>query len=252
MLIAILTDDLEEDILRRYACDSLGKIGDEKALPHIRSVLSSDDPYLRAYAVSAISNFEGQEVEEILMQALRDSFWRVRVSALESLAETDHTEAIPAMKFKAKHDPEKNVRLEAVESLADMDKGEAWDFLEESLKDQSTPFELRIASAEQLIKKHLDQSLNAIKEVLKTEMEKKNSNLLKYTAKLLFDAKAEGLREIYLNLLNYRDYQVQIYAVWGIEKNGFSDLVPKLEEVIEGAYHPSVKGVAKSAIETLE
>ena len=83
----ILADEGEDITLRRFACDSIGKLGDPEAVPTLLKALESNDNLLRAYAISAVGSFPGKETEGILLSALRDSFPRVRELAAERIGD---------------------------------------------------------------------------------------------------------------------------------------------------------------------
>ncbi len=248
----ILKDESEADILRRYACDSLGKIGNISSLPLIKSILSSEDPYLRSYAVSAVSNYRQEETADILIQALRDSFWRVRLTALRAIAEGGYFEAFPAVKYKMENDPESNVRTEAVKTISAFDKGEAWDYLKSYYRNSKNPVETRLTVCEQLINNNLDNSVSVIKEVIKEEWDNRNSSLLEYTAKFLSSSESAQLKDVYRRLLSHPSHLIQIYAVRGIDKNNFTDLVPEIEMLLETHLHPASERAAKLALENLQ
>ena len=73
----------EDARCREAAVAALGAIGDERALPTIIAALEDKAP-VRRRAVVALSNFEGDEVDEALARASEDRDWQVR-AAVEQL-----------------------------------------------------------------------------------------------------------------------------------------------------------------------
>ena len=250
-LIDILDDIDEEKSWRWTACEALGKIGDEEALPAIKNALVDKDTYLRSYAVKALSGFDSPEIEKTLIQALRDSFWRVRVAAAESLGEMKSSAAVDILIYKAGKDPEKNVKLAAVEALGEIGGGKSFDYLRELYSGTTTAQSVRTKAAEILIEKDLPATLDTIKTVLAEEWEKEISPVLSYTCKFLSMSKNGGLAGLFERMLNHDDVAIKIYGIRGAELNKTSELKKRIESLTEDGVNNAVRKAALSALEKL-
>ncbi|MFW5769303.1 MAG: HEAT repeat domain-containing protein, partial [Spirochaetota bacterium] len=129
LLIDIARDQGESLTMRRFAADSLGRIGSPRAADTLEELYLQDDPYLRANAVYSLGLIGGPAAEAILFAALRDEFWRIRVSAAEAIGEAGIKEGIDILTYKAQNDPEIQVRTAAVEALGKIGGGKSFDFL---------------------------------------------------------------------------------------------------------------------------
>ena len=67
-------------LCREAAVAALGAIGDVRGLPAILAA-TKDKAAVRRRAVLALSPFEGEEVDEVLVRALSDRDWQVRQAA---------------------------------------------------------------------------------------------------------------------------------------------------------------------------
>jgi len=251
ILIDILEDIDEEKSWRWNACEALGKIGHPDALPSIELALQDSDTYLRAYAVKALATFEGDDIEDTLIQSLKDSFWRVRVSAAEALGELKSTEAVDILIYKAKKDPENNVKIAAVAALGEISNNEALDFLKELYRKSNTPPSVRTRSAEIIIEKDITGSLQVITEVIDQEWEKDNSAVLSYTCKFLSKAESPKLEPVFERMLGHNDVAVKIYGIRGIQLNGFGGMKKRLEELTDEKINNAVRKAALGAIEQM-
>lgn len=260
MLSRIATDISEEDSLRQYAADSLGRIGAPESLSTLTELLSSSNSLLRAYAISAIGNYAGEEATALLADGLRDSFWRTRVAALEGIARGAQkardagneveTSIVAAVVYKARQDPERPVRLAALAALGALGTEEAVSALIDLYESERQPVEIRTASAEQLIEHHIDAAREVFDRVVVAEWEKENSRVLDYTAKTLSETEHDGLAPFFERLLDHPNYIIRIYGVRGIATNSLLAYEGTLQRIAE-EQPPALRNSARAALERM-
>lgn len=250
-LADILDDEDEDPTLRRFACDSLGKIADVRALPGIRKALDSGDNILRAYAVSALGNFPGEETMNILLTSLRDSFPRVRELAAERLGDLRSEEAVDILIYRAGRDPEKRVRLASFRSLSRIGNGKAVGFLREYLEGERNAQEFRILAAEELAERHPDAIEKSADKIMTQEWSKDNSVILDAICKIMSQKEHAGFGQHFEKMLQHRSFIIQIYGIRGIQKNGLSRFRTQVEEFTKDKYHPQLRRTAMTAMERL-
>lgn len=248
----ILADEGENPVWRRYACASLGKIGDEAALPVIEKVLYDQDAMLRSYAVGSLQYFEGDRVVDLLIAALKDSFWRVRLSAAQALGTMQAVEAVPILIFKAEKDPEMNVRIEAVRALGAVADSASLDALGRFYGQDLTPVGLRVISAELLAEKDLPNSLDLFKNVIERHWGKDTTRILERTAQILSRTESPLLEPFYARFLDSGDMVVMIYGMRGIAKNRVVSLKEAVEKLSGEGNHRSIRREALAALEQFE
>jgi HEAT repeat protein len=250
LLDKIVSDENESKSLRWRACQSLGKIGGEDAFESISALLNDDDPILRSYAVNSLGYLDQKGTVDILIDALRDSMWRVRVQAAEALGRKQAAEAFEILKFKAQYDPDtRNVRLAAVKAIGQLDTGKGYDFLREIYRDSSTPIGLRAKAIEILVEDSLSASLEVMNEVLDEEWQKDKSYILDYTCKMLSTRKSPHLVPLYERMLNHPSHiNLLIYGLRGIRLNKIGSLRNEVEKLTSDEVSRGVRSLAKSVL----
>ncbi|MCX7949966.1 MAG: HEAT repeat domain-containing protein, partial [Treponemataceae bacterium] len=71
----------------------------QETLPAILEALRSADPNVRAAAVGALGPFSGSEVDQAILDAFRDSFYKTRIGAARAAGDRKLTAAIPFLRF---------------------------------------------------------------------------------------------------------------------------------------------------------
>ncbi len=248
-----VSDDDESKSLRWRACQALGKIGGEKAYESVSSLLNEEDPILRSYAVNSLGYFDQEGVVDILIDALRDSMWRVRVQAAEALGRKQDNKALDILKYKAEYDPDiRNVRLAAVKAIGKIDGEEGYSFLRKLYSSSDTPLGLRTASIKILVEENLTPSLDAINKVMKEEWEKDESYILDYTCKMLSTKKSNELKPLYKKMLNHPSHiNLLIYGLRGVQLNKISSLKAEVEKLTGDSVSRGVRSLAKSVLTEL-
>lgn len=84
-VLALLTVDHDDALVREAAVAALGAIGDDAGLPAILTA-TKDKATVRRRAVLALAPFEGKAVDAALREASQDRDWQVRQAA-EDLSE---------------------------------------------------------------------------------------------------------------------------------------------------------------------
>jgi HEAT repeat protein len=250
-LMSLLDDEDEDITIRRYACDSLGKIGDPEALPSIKAAMESGDNILRAYAVSSLGFFPGEENSAILTAALRDPFPRVRELAAERLGDINYADAVDILIYRARRDPEKRVRQAAVRSLSKIGSSAAVTFLQEFLEGERNPGDLRSLAAEELTEKHPSAMKETAAKIMNQEWDKDRSPMLDIVCKLLSQKEYSGFDGLYERMLGHKSFIIQIYGIRGIQKNHVSGLRSQVEQLSAEGHHPQLRRNALSALEEL-
>jgi HEAT repeat protein len=247
----IREDEEATSTLQRYAIDTLGKLGDPRALPTILFQMGSDDAFTRAYAVSALASFETPEADRAVVTALRDEFWRVRVAALQTIRERALSEALPAVMYVVRRDPERRVRLEAIETLAVLDSSDGWALLHERFRSTRTGIEERGAIAQAMIEHDLGASMETLMEVMQQEWETENSRVLDTIGRLVSQADDPRIEPIAARLLDHPNYILQIYGLRAMGRNRLTGLREIAENREGEGNHRAVRQAAIRALEQL-
>jgi HEAT repeat protein len=250
-LIAVVDNRDEERIWRMYAAASLGEIGDPRAIPHLRALFGESDSLIKAYAASALANFNMQEVEGLLQQGLRDSNVRVRVAAAKGLANEQARDSVDILIYKAKNDPERQVRLQAIEALGAIGTPRAFAYLQELYANKIALPVYREAAFDALCENALQENLDVFREVIEQEWGAKDQKVVEFTARKLSTTEAPGLKWFYERFLDSPNVYVRIYALRGIGRNGLRTLRAKVEKISTEDPYPAARQAALSVLEDL-
>ena len=250
-LIAVVDNKDEERIWRMYAAASLGEIGDPRAIPHLRALFGESDSLIKAYAASALANFNMQEVEGLLQQGLRDANVRVRIAAAKGLANEQARDSVDILIYKAKNDPERQVRLQAIEALGVIGTARAFACLQELYANKIALPVYREAAFNALCENALQANLDVFREVIEQEWGAKDQKVVEFTARKLSTTEASGLKWFYERFLDSPSVYVRIYALRGIGRNGLRTLRDKVEKISAEDPYPAARQVALSVLESL-
>lgn len=244
-LLAIARSQDEDKVRRMYAADSLGKIGDARALPVLRAMFAENDALIRLYAASALSRFGLDEVFTNLVQGLRDENVKVREQSAKALAREltapQAQTALPILSYKAKLDPEPSVRLASIQALGAIGGDEAMKVLLTIYGSSDYPLASREAALGILAAHALSLSLESIRSVINAEWTSFDARELESTAKVLSTIKSAELKDLYVKFLESKDAVVRSYGVRGIALNGFSDLKQKVKQIADQDPNPGTR-----------
>ena len=178
-LVEVIGNAENRYVLRMAALDSVSKTGDPAAKEAVIGALTADNPNVRSSAVGALGAFTGADVDQAILDAFRDSFFRTRLGASEAAGRRKLAEAIPYLRYRALNDETPTVRDEAVKALGAMavDGGEALTSLLELFEGEKNPDRIRALAAEQLIKTDKDAYSGKVRAVM-DDAKKKNRTAL--------------------------------------------------------------------------
>ncbi len=251
-LVRIVGATAEDATLRRYAADSLGRIGDARAIEPLSALLRSDDTMLRAYAVNGLGHFEGEEVERSLTAALRDSYWRVRVAALQGIARHNMEDAIPAVVFRAERDPETPVRNEALLTLAKLDTRESREFLSQYVQNNRVPEASRITALRHMLEQNMGAYTDVVEALIDSEYENSGSRILDQIGRALSTSEQRAPEAVYARLLDHPNFVIKIYGLRAVGRHGERGLRDRLRELSEEGNHQAVRRTALDALNRME
>lgn len=232
-IIELLNSEISKS--EKWACcEALGQMGEESLFDEIYNQFGmSKDPYMRMKIVDSLGGYSEKSIEKILDLAIRDSFWRVRKSALQLSAEKGYLQYIPRIIFKVKTEPENVVKQEAIKALGILKSDEALEFLKESALDSKIALGVRKGIIQSLFKYDTVQFLDTILEVVKTEEEKSNSKLIPYIAASAGKSENDGLDPLFEQLLESDKSPILFAAVQGMQVNNLILKQERLEELYE-------------------
>jgi len=216
---------------RRLACISVGEIGrseDFKILEHV--YYESEDATLRAYALAGLTKFADQDMRDNLVQALkRDSFWRIRLTAAESLAGFHDEEIMKLLRYKAANDPVSQVRIASLKSIGATGGSENSKFILNYFHDRQKNTEMRLAALDVMLENRISGTNKAIHKVMDELWEKDEGRFLEFVCKNLASSDWPRLTPVFDRMLNHPHWLIQVYGIRGIRRNGILSLQERVD-----------------------
>ena len=252
-LAGIAADNDERVPLRMAALESIAKIGDTSAegragLDAVVACVTAADPNVRSAAVGALGPFSGASVDEAILDAFRDSFFRTRIAAAQASRQRKLAAAVPYLKFRAERDEVPSVREESVRALGAIANSESIAILDELFTERKNNERVRISSGEMLMQinpaKYLD---NVIKE-LDEAKQKNQTALYNGLLKIIGTAKCANMEAITRRLMESSGVVEKSYALDMAANNNLSSLAAEIKAVAEG----KSESLAAKARRTLE
>ncbi len=138
-LVEIAENEDEDQFCRMYAAEAIGAMKGEGAEEALVELFESEDANLRCYVIKGLSNFDDETANSLLIQALRDSSYKVRLEALDAIEEKKLADAVPYMVFRCKDKgEEKKVKDRCYSLLSDFNTAEGNEFLISLITDTKT------------------------------------------------------------------------------------------------------------------
>ncbi|MDR1389283.1 MAG: HEAT repeat domain-containing protein [Treponema sp.] len=229
-LADIAENEEEKAPLRMASLESIAKIGDESGLGAALKTVSSKDPNVRSAAIGALSPFDGQAVDDAIVEAFRDSYYRSRIAAAKAAAMRKITGAVPFLVFRAENDEVPSVKEEAIKALGRIGNDEARDALEKLFGEKKNSDRVRIAAAEML----LAQNGGYTQRIVQALDEAKTANqtaLYNGILKSLGTAKLDNLQDFARRLFAGGGVIEKSYAIDICSNNNYRELASELQKL---------------------
>lgn len=133
----IAKDENENTFVRMYAAEAIGAMEKPESENILVELFESNDPNLRTYVIKGISYFNDKKSSDLIIQALRDSQYKVRLEAVSAVGKNRIDKAVPFLIFRCKDkDEQKQVKEKCYSVIADLNTSDGNDYLISVLKDK--------------------------------------------------------------------------------------------------------------------
>ena len=146
----IAQDDDQNSYVRMYAAEAIGAMQKQEGEDILIKLYEEDDANLRLYVIKGIKYFNDSKSDALILQALRDSQYKVRLEAIDAAKEHDLKDSVPFLIYRCKDSNEENVVKEkCYPVIAELNTSEGNDFLISILQDKkkSDNTKSKVASA---------------------------------------------------------------------------------------------------------
>jgi len=228
-LAGIASSNDERTSLRTAALESIAKIGDSSGLDAVIACVSAGDSNLRAAAVTALGPFSGQAVDQTILDAFRDSYYRTRVAAAQASRQRKLTAAIPYLKFRAERDEVPAVKEDAIRALGAIADGESVKILEDLFTERKNSDRVRIVAGEMLMQIQPEKSLDRFVVELDEAKQKKQNALYNGLLKVIGETKSSNMETITRRLMQNGGIIEKSYALDMAANNRLTSLADEIK-----------------------
>ena len=240
----------ERAVLRIVALDAIAKIGDEDGLDAVIEAVSSNDPNVRSSAIAALAPFSGEAVDNAILEAFRDSFWRTRIGAAQAAGKRRLETAIPYLRYRAENDDTPNVKDEAIKALGAINNDETNEILDSLFAERKNSDRVRIITAEMLLQNDADTYSRRVFIEMEDAKSKNQTALYNGFIRVMGTAKSPALEDIVRHFISGGGVIEKSLALDLVLNNEFNSLEGEVRSLLDDKIHSA--SIARKAQSTLE
>ena len=136
-LVEIAQDTEENTFMRMYSAEAIGAMENPDAIPVLLDLYEDTDPNMRIYVIKGLAHFpQDADARKTIIQGVRDSYYKVRLEAINVVKEQSFSAAVPYLIHRAKNDPEKVVKEASYPVIAKLDTKEGNEYLVSQITDK--------------------------------------------------------------------------------------------------------------------
>jgi len=212
-LAGIASNNDERVSLRMTALESIAKIGDPGGLDAVIACISASDSNLRSTAVTALGPFSGQTVDQAILDAFRDSYYRTRIAAAQASRQRKLAAAVPYLKFRAERDENPNVKDDSIRALGAIADGDSVKILEDLFTERKNSDRVRITAGEMIMQIEPEKFLDRFVAELDEAKRKKQNALYNGLLKVIGETKSSNMDAITRRLMQTSGVVEKSYAL---------------------------------------
>jgi hypothetical protein len=214
----------------------------------VLTCVSAKDPNIRSTAVTALGPFSGSAVDEAIIDAFRDSYYRTRIAAAQASRQRKLAAAVPYLKFRAERDEVPAVKEDSIRALGAIANTEAVQVLENLFTERKNNDRVRIIAGEMIMQIQGGQYLDIFIKELDEAKQKNQTALYNGLLKVIGETKCPGLENITLRLMQDKGLVEKSYALDMAANNNLTALVADIRTISEDKN----ESLARKARRTLE
>jgi HEAT repeat protein len=230
-LAGIASNNEERASLRMAALESIAKIGDSSGLNAVLACVSAGDPNLRSTAVTALGPFSGQAVDEAILDAFRDSYYRTRSAAAQASRQRKLAAAVPYLKFRAERDEVPSVKEDSIRALGAIADGESIKILEDLFTERKNSDRVRISAGEMIMRIEPEKFLDRFVMELDDAKQKKQTALYNGLLKIIGETKSANMDAITRRLMQNSGVIEKSYALDMAANNRLTGLADEIRAI---------------------
>ena len=249
-LVEVIQDEDENTYVRMYAAEAIGAMEKEESIEILLDLFEDDDPNIRTYAIKGLSYFDNEDVENLVIQGLKDNYYKVRLEAIEVVKKNQYKSAISSLLYRAKNDAEATVKYACFEALAFLNTKDGNEYLISLVKDIKKSDTLRSKAAASMLKYEDKDCVKAVVEVTLSVLDDTKKTSLRYAlGKEMAKYENSLFKEVCDAFLDSKDVSTQGIGLDIWKKNRYSSLKDKVTSIAEAEKPSTNKSKARLILE---
>jgi len=231
-LVEVVKDKEENSNIRATAAVAIGNMGKVEAIPVLATLFEDSDPILRTASITALTNFDTPESNEILIEGFKDTYYKVRLQSIIAMEKKKNSDAIPYLLYRAKNDPVDSVKLQSFDALGAYNTDETKSWLRSIFLDEKSSDTFRLKAASTLMQNNPEFIFADFEKVaLQVVSDDKKKNFRYEIGKLIVAANADQKSaNIASSFLSSKDVLTKSIGLDMYAKNKY----PELKALVEG------------------
>lgn len=233
-LVEIAEDEDENLFVRSYAAEALGAMEKLESVPVLVKLFEENDPNFRQYVLKGLEYFpDVLEAKGVIVQAVRDDHYKVRLEAIDAVKKQELKEAVPYLIYRAKNDPEDKVKMKSFECIAFLNTKDGNEFLIERITEKKANDSQKAKACEVLLKEgHTGEK--EIKELALSVVEdNKRKALRQALGKHLAKYPRDSFDEVCIKYLESKDATTQSQGLEMYQNGKYETAKPYLQKIAD-------------------
>jgi HEAT repeat protein len=189
-------------------------------------------------------------VDEAILDAFRDSFYRTRIAAARASRQRQLAAAVPYLQFRAERDEVPAVREESIRALGAIANNEAIQVIEELFTGRRNSDRVRITSAEMLMQNQPERFIDSLVEEMDEARRRHQNALYNGLLRIIGGARGSNLETITRRLMQESGVIERSFALDMAANNNLVALAEEIKLLTEDR-NESLARKARRTLETL-
>lgn len=247
--VSIAQNEDENIMIRATAVRAIGSIGREGGDDLLAGLFETDDPLLRSAVVSGLSGYSGQVVVDVVLEALKDTHYRVRLEALNAVEKLKIADAAPFVQYRAQTDPVDAVKAKSIDVLALLGESDSINWMLEQVRNEQTPDKTRMTIIQALMNHDSSSVVNDAVQVAFASLKDDRKKWLRYELGKLFVKQGDpALSDVAEAYIQHKDVATKSLGIEMYNKNRFTNLKGHVESIAADEKMGGLQRQAKRAL----
>lgn len=230
----IASDEDENPFIRATAATSLSSMKKADILPLLENLFENKDPLLRSAAITGASNFTDSVARSLIIEGLRDNYYKVRLEALSAVEKLMLADAEPSILYRAQFDPVDSVKAKAYEVLGAIKTESAHKWLLDTFNADATSDRYKVKAADVLMKHNSRLIVDSFARMVDSSLKDDKKKWLRYElGKIMLNTPDTDYEDIALAYLMNSDVSTRGIGLELFNKFRYESLRGEVEKISE-------------------